>query len=430
MSLILNYFWGKCNSYNMGVIIMRKSRKRRFNKKKGIRNISLLLFSCVIITLVTVKTISFSLKKINANHALSNEEKTPTKEIKPSKDDNKPVNTAPVDKAALVDNPKVVKTNTEVLLSAVGDCTLGTDSKFNYATSLPAMVSNSNKDYSYYFKNVYSIFSKDDVTIANLETTFTDSNDKAEKQFNFKASGDFAKSLTLGSIEGVNLSNNHIYDYKEKGFTDTKLALAKEKVKYFGEGSKWITKIKDQSFGFLGYRGWSLDKSFLNTVKEDILELKKSNSVVIINFHWGNESEYYPIDAQKQLARFAIDNGADIILGHHPHVIQGIEQYKNRIIAYSLGNFCFGGNSNPSDKTTFIFQSNLKFTNNKLTAIGVRAIPCSISSVEYKNDYCPTPLKGGAKINLLSNLNKLSQNSGFKISDEFFYINVNNNNNM
>lgn len=423
MSLILNYFWGKCNSYIMGVIIMRKSRKRRFNKKKGIRNISLLLFSCVIITLVTVKTISFSLKKINANHALSNEEKTPTKEIKPSKDDNKPVNTAPVD------NPKVVKTNTEVLLSAVGDCTLGTDSKFNYATSLPAMVSNSNKDYSYYFKNVYSIFSNDDVTIANLETTFTDSNDKAEKQFNFKASGDFAKSLTLGSIEGVNLSNNHIYDYKEKGFTDTKLALAKERVKYFGEGSKWITKIKDQSFGFLGYRGWSLDKSFLNTVKEDILELKKSNSVVIINFHWGNESEYYPIDAQKQLARFAIDNGADIILGHHPHVIQGIEQYKNRIIAYSLGNFCFGGNSNPSDKTTFIFQSNLKFTNNKLTAIGVRAIPCSISSVEYKNDYCPTPLKGDAKINLLSNLNKLSQNSGFKISDEFFYINVNNNNN-
>ena len=411
---------------------MRKSRKRKFNKKKGIRNITLLLFSLIIITLVTIKTISFSLKKINANHAISNEEKIEPKDKATSNDDSKPVSAAPVDKPNLVDKTDpvdkstTVKTNTEVLLSAVGDCTLGTDSKFNYATSLPAMVSNSNKDYSYYFKNVYSIFSHDDVTIANLETTFTDSNDKEEKQYNFKASSDFAKSLTLGSIEGVNLSNNHIYDYKEKGFTDTKLALAKQKVKYFGEGSKWITKIKDQSFGFLGYRGWSLDKSFLNTVKEDILELKKTNSVVIINFHWGNESQYYPIDAQKQLARYAIDNGADIILGHHPHVIQGIEQYKNRIIAYSLGNFCFGGNSNPTDKTTFIFQSNLKFTNNKLTAIGVRAIPCSISSVNYKNDYCPTPLKGDAKVNLLDNLNKLSQNSGFKISDEFFYINVNN----
>jgi len=81
------------------------------------------------------------------------------------------------------------------------------------------------------------------------------------------------------------------------------------------------------------------------------------------------------VDAQKELAHFAIDNGADIILGHHPHVIEGIEQYRNRIIAYSLGNFCFGGNSNPSDKTTFIFQSNLKFVNNSLTSIGVRVYP-------------------------------------------------------
>ena len=324
--------------------------------------------------------------------------------------------------------PKAKDTNTEVLLSAVGDCTIGTDTKFGYATSLPAMISQSNNDFSYLFKNVYSIFSEDDVTIANLETTFTDSNDKADKQFNFKAPSDYAKSLTLGSIEGVNLANNHIYDYKEKGFQDTKLALEKENINYFGEGSKWITKIKEQSFGFLGYRGWSLDKAFLDNLKKDITELKDNNSVVVINFHWGNENQYYPIPAQKELAHFAIDNGADIILGHHPHVIQGIEQYKNRIIAYSLGNFCFGGNSNPKDKRTFIFQSNLRFTNNNLTSIGVRVIPCSISSVDYRNDYCPTVLVGEAKTNLLSDLNKLSENSGFKISDEFFYINVNNTN--
>ena len=394
-----------------GGIILKRSRLRIINRKKAIKNISLLVFCCIILTTVAVKTISFSLKKFNEN-TTSKEEKSTALKF-PTNNTNKPANFE-------------VK-NTEVLLSAVGDCTIGTDSKFDYATSLPAMVTNSNKDFSYYFENVNSILKSDDVTIANLETTFTDSTDKAEKQFNFKASSDFAKSLTLGSIEGVNLSNNHIYDYKEKGFKDTKLALQKEKVNYFGEGSKWTPKIKGQSFGFLGYRGWSTEPSFLNGVKSDIEELKKTNSVVIINFHWGNESQYYPIDAQKQLAHFAIDNGADIILGHHPHVIQGIEQYKNRIIAYSLGNFCFGGNSNPKDKTTFIFQSNLKFTNNKLTAIGVRAIPCSISSVDYKNDYRPTPLKGDDKLNTLSSLNTLSQNSGFKISDEFFYINVNNN---
>lgn len=396
---------------------MKRSRRRKFNRKKAIKNISLLLFFSIILTLVTIKAISFSLKKINFNHTITKEQEIKTIDKSASNNDN-----------TIVQPPKIENTNTEVLMSAVGDCTIGTDSKFGYANSLPAMALKPNNDFSYYFKNVYSILHLDDVTIANLETTFTDSNDRADKQFNFKATSDYAKSITLGSIEGVNLSNNHIYDYKEKGFQDTKLALEKEKINYFGEGSKWITKIKGQPFGFLGYRGWSLDESFLNKLKKDIEELKRTNSVIVINFHWGNESQYYPIDAQKELAHFAIDNGADIILGHHPHVIQGIEQYKNRIIAYSLGNFCFGGNSNPSDKRTFIFQSNLKFTNNNLTAIGVRVIPCSISSVDYTNDYCPTPLMGEAKIKLLDSLNKLSQHSGFKISDKFFYINVNNNN--
>ena len=405
-----------------GGIFLKRSQRRKINRKKFRRNISLLIFICAILTLAIFKTVSYTLNKFNSNHEISSEDKKQPIQEAPSIAVNKPVT------PTVVAKPPVAR-NVEVLLSAVGDCTIGTDSKFGYENTLPAMALKPNNDFSYYFKNVYNIFSRDDVTIANLETTFTDSNDKEEKQFNFKAGPEYAKSLTLGSIEGVNLSNNHIYDYKQKGFNDTKLALAKDKINYFGEGSKWITKIKEQPFGFLGYRGWSLDQSFLDKLKKDILELKKTNSVIVINFHWGNENQYYPIDAQKQLAHFAIDNGADIILGHHPHVIQGIEQYKSRIIAYSLGNFCFGGNSNPKDKTTFIFQSNFKYTNNNLTSIGVRVIPCSISSVDYTNDYCPTPLKGDAKINLLTNLNKLSQNSGFKISDEFFYINVNNNNN-
>ena len=379
---------------------MKKKRHIKFNKKVAIKNL-LLLFICVSLSLITIKAISSSFKKYNENHNTNNV-------IDPDASPN-------------------VNTNTEVLLSAVGDCTIGTDSKFDYVSSLPVMAQRQNNGFAYYFKNVRSILSKDDVTIANLETTFTNSNDKADKQFNFKASSDYAKSLTLGSIEGVNISNNHIYDYKEKGFLDTKNSLEKEKVNYFGEGSKWTTKIKGKSFGFLGYRGWSLDKSFLDKLKDDIQQLKKTNSVVIINFHWGSENAYYPVDAQKELARFAIDNGADIILGHHPHVIEGIEQYKNKIIAYSLGNFCFGGNSNPRDKTTFIFQSNLRFVNNNLTSIGVRVIPCSISSVNYRNDYCPTPLVGNAKVNLLSKLNGLSNDSGFKISDKFFYINTKNN---
>jgi poly-gamma-glutamate capsule biosynthesis protein CapA/YwtB (metallophosphatase superfamily) len=397
---------------------LNKARRRKQNKKKSLLNTFLLLFFCVILTIATIKIISSTTSK-------SKEKQVISRDI-PKTTENNTSNLSNAKKEAIA-APIIKDINTEVLMSAVGDCTIGTDSKFNYETSLPAMVVNQDKDFSYLFKNVSSIFSTDDVTIANLETTFTDSTDKENKQFTFKASSDYAKSLPLGSIEGVNISNNHIYDYKLKGFEDTKLALENVNVNYFGEGSKWVTTINDQSFGFLGYRGWSLDKVFLSKIKEDIAELKKTNSVVIINFHWGSENQYYPIAAQKELAYYAIDNGADIILGHHPHVIQGIERYKNRIIAYSLGNFCFGGNSNPKDKDTFIFQSNFKFTNNSLTSIGIRVIPCSISSVSYRNDYCPTVIKGDAKLNLLTKLNKISADAGFKISDDFFYININNN---
>jgi hypothetical protein len=397
---------------------LNNSRRRKRNKKKSLLNLFSLLFFCIILTIATIKIISFTTSKSKENQVIS--------KAVPKITENNTSNLSNT-KNEVIAAPIIKDTNTEVLMSAVGDCTIGTDTKFNYETSLPAMVVKQDKDFSYLFKNVSSIFRTDDVTIANLETTFTDSTDKENKQFTFKASSDYAKSLPLGSIEGVNISNNHIYDYKQKGFEDTKLALENVNVNYFGEGSKWVTKIKEQSFGFLGYRGWSLDKVFLSKLKEDITELKKTNSVVIINFHWGSENQYYPIEAQKELAYYAIDNGADIILGHHPHVIQGIEQYKNRIIAYSLGNFCFGGNSNPKDKDTFIFQSNFKFTNNSLTSIGIRVIPCSISSVSYRNDYCPTVLKGDAKVNLLTKLNKLSADAGFKISDDFFYININNN---
>jgi len=189
------------------------------------------------------------------------------------------------------------------------------------------------------------------------------------------------------------------------------------------EGSFYITEIKGVKFGFLGYTGFSNSSSFLNKLKTDITSLKAQGCIVIINFHWGIEREYSPNETQKQIAHFAIDNGADMIIGHHPHVIQGIEQYKNKIICYSMGNFCFGGNANPSDKDTFIVQAIFNTENNKLKSYGIRVIPCSISSVSYTNDYCPTPMTGTKEENFLAKLNKLSPNAGFKISKEFFLLN-------
>lgn len=313
---------------------------------------------------------------------------------------------------------------TIITISNAGDCTLGTDDKFAFACSMPDIIQKNNNDLSYLFKNVRNIFQEDDLTIVNLETTLTKATKKAEKQFAFKAPPEYVKALPLASIEAVNIANNHIYDYLDQGFKDTKAALKNESINYFGEGEKWSTVIKDKKFSFLGYRGYSYDKNFLSTLKNDIKSFKQEGCIVIINFHWGDEGSYNPNDIQKYLAHYAIDNGADLIIGHHPHVIQGIEKYKDKIVAYSLSNFCFGGNFNPSDKDTFIFQVQFKFVEDKLTSYGVRAIPCSISSVNYINDYCPTPLTDDSAAKVLHKINSVSPGNSFEIKDSFTYIDI------
>ncbi|RXM70942.1 CapA family protein [Clostridium tetani] len=313
----------------------------------------------------------------------------------------------------------------EVLLSFAGDCTIATDSKFAYENSLVHIYNKNGQDPSYFFKNVANIFKEDDLTIVNLENNFTESKDKAKKQFNFKAPPSYAKTLPAGYIDGVDIGNNHIYDYKQKGFDDTINSLKENNINYFGEGFKWIKEVKGVKLGFLGYRGFNDYPKFRTQIENEIKELKnKGCNAVLVSFHWGLESQYYPIKTQKDLAYYAIDKGADLIIGHHPHVLQSIEKYKNAIICYSLGNFCFGGNFNPKDKDTMIFQIKYNFKNREIENYEVKIIPCRISSVTYMNDYCPTPLQGDEKDRVLKKIKDLSPKAYFEISDKFYKVNV------
>jgi hypothetical protein len=384
---------------------MRKRIKRKKNKF-----IKIIISVAAIIAVFSLILIMFS--SLYSKHKIVDNAK-----VKVHSNPNAKTSPAPVNV------PESIKTS-YVLIDCAGDCTLGYDDKFSFANSLPYVLKKQGGNYSYFFKNVSSIFSSDDITTANLETTLTNADSKAQKEFTFKADPEYAKALTLGSIEAVNISNNHIYDYGTQGFSDTVTTLNKNNIGYFGEGNKCIKEVKDVKFGFLGYRGFYYDNASLKKIKDDINDLKSKGCTVIINFHWGEENSYHPNDTQKYLAHYAIDNGADLIIGHHPHVIQGIESYKDRFICYSLGNFCFGGNTNPYDKDTFIFQDRLKFQDDKLISQEIRAIPCSISSVDYINDYCPTPMDGVKKDALLKKLNGLSKNADFTISDKFTNFDV------
>ena len=294
-------------------------------------------------------------------------------------------------------------------ISVVGDCTLGTDETFDYDTSLNAYYDSNGKDY--FFQNVKSIFSADDLTIANFEGTLTDSDAREDKTFAFKAPAEYAQILTSGSIEAVNTANNHSHDYGEQSYTDTLTALDNAGIIHFGYDDTAVMDIKGVKVGLVGIYELKDHLGREQQLKDNIAKVKADGAeLVIVIFHWGNESETVPDTNQMTLGRLAIDEGADLVCGHHPHVLQGIEQYKGKNIVYSLGNFCFGGNMYPSDMDTMIFQQTFTLKGGKLQEDNVtNIIPCSISSVEDYNNYQPTPAAGEKETEILNKITQRSQ---------------------
>ena len=303
-----------------------------------------------------------------------------------------------------------VSSPVSLTLSVVGDCTLGTDETFDYDTSLNVYYENYGADY--FLQNVKDIFSADDLTIANFEGTLTDSDEREDKTFAFKAPASYASILTGGSVEAVNTANNHSHDYGEQSFDDTLAALDDAGIVHFGYDETAVMDVKGIKVGLVGIYELYDHLEREQQLKDNIAKVKADGAqLIVVIFHWGNETETVPDSNQTTLGRIAIDEGADLVCGHHPHVLQGIETYKGRNIVYSLGNFCFGGNSSPSDMDTMIYQQT--FT---IDADGVKKdnvtniIPCSISSAAYDgyNNYQPTPAEGDEATRILGKINERS----------------------
>lgn len=281
----------------------------------------------------------------------------------------------------------------QIVITAIGDCTLGSDVNFGYDGTLPAVIDANNGDLGYIFRGVKHITGCDHLTIANLEGTFTNSNSRYPKKYAFKAPPEYAQILTSGSVEAVNLANNHTYDYCDQGFADTIKALDNLNILWYGAGTSRIVSCEGIKIGLLGYAFSIDDKQLAN----DIQNLKAKSDIVIVSFHWGEERSYWPNGEQKRLAQLSIDSGASLVLGHHPHVLQGLEAYKQGLIAYSLGNFAFGGNINPSDKRTMLLQVTFEFDEKLPIKRQAKIIPARISSVNWINDYQPTVLESQEK---------------------------------
>lgn len=273
-------------------------------------------------------------------------------------------------------------------ISLVGDCTLAG----NRFQSLCG------DDMGYPFENVREYFENDDATIANLECNFSDALLSSGSLFHFKAPTGNADMLVSGGIDFVTTANNHIMDYGQRGLDDTLSALDERGIAYGIDGQSVVfTTESGLKLGiYCGYGGFMISET---QIKEAIDKLKADGAEYIIcALHWGVEGAYRPNAYQKNLAHAAIDAGADLVYGSHPHVLQPAEEYGGGLILYSLGNFSFGGNSFPRDYDSVIVQ--LTLCRNADGGVSLEAcdyIPCSMSGSDENNDFRPTPYKKGSK---------------------------------
>lgn len=389
-----------------------KDAKRKRDRRKKQKQIRLILI-ILLVFLLCIAAVAGIKSAFTKDTAKDSKKTTKTEIKKESKKKKSKPDTSKVQVKNLVINTKEKKKDSDkpvtITVSSIGDCTLGTDANFNANTSLNAYYNARGADY--FFQNVRPILEKDDLSIVNMEGTLTTEEQRQDKTYAFKGPPEYASILSGSSVEAANLANNHSKDYGEKSYTDTITHLEDAGVATFGYEQVKILEIKGVKVGLTGIYELAEHMEKKQQVKENIAALKEAGAqLIIVNFHWGIEREYTPNDTQKALARLAVDEGADLVIGHHPHVLQGVEKYKDKYIAYSLGNFCFGGNSNPQDKDTMIFQQTFTITKDGVKKDdAVNMIPCSLSSSSGYNDYCPVPLEGSEKERVLGKIEEYSQ---------------------
>lgn len=288
------------------------------------------------------------------------------------------------------------------------------------------------KDGSNPFEYVSEIWKDKDLLFGNLEVVLSKKRDEKEKSVIIRSEPENIKFLKKEGFDVLNIANNHIMDFGEVGFCETIKELEKNELKYIGTTIRYknnnytILNIDNAKIGFLGYySGGKLDSTkniILNPIEEkkileDINYLKNQCNYVIVSLHWGIENIYFPSPEQIKLARKLIDNGASVILGHGPHVIQGIERYKSGLIAYSLGNFNFANSMPTKAKTDLSMILSINLTS---TEIEFKSIP-----VKIDNNFKPKSLskeENNVFSNSIKKLSVLVQNN--QVNEKFWFEHI------
>ncbi len=287
-----------------------------------------------------------------------------------------------------------------VTLSFLGDCSIGEMIEASgKAGSYTATVDEKGLDWP--FSLVREYLDNDDFTFANLEVVLTKRTKHADKKFNLRAAPDYAQVLLNSGIDAVNTANNHAMDFLDVGYDDTIAALDSYQIQHFGTlypGTKraqdrlGVYEVKGIKIGAMGF-SYPQD-SDVAKITARIKQLREQGcDLVVVSLHWGREEQTSPESWQFTYARKIIDAGADVIWGHHPHILQQVQFYNNKPIFYSLGNFTFGSIAK-LDPDTGIFQLTYDVDENgAVTLQNFTVIPCR---TQGSGDYRPIVIENEA----------------------------------
>ncbi len=303
-----------------------------------------------------------------------------------------------------------------VTITAVGDVTIGRNVQSS-SKIFQQELDRQGGDINFIFRNVKDIFEQDDLTIVNFEGVLADSytipSKKKGNSFLFLGEPSYANALRDNGVEVATIENNHIDDFGADGRVNTQQALESAGVQWADEYNMTVYEVQGLKIAVLSYKTFDYYDTLFSKVPRDVAAAKAENDLVVVCFHWGAEKDYAPNANQQKMGRMTIDAGADLVIGHHSHRINPIEQYNGKYIVYSVGNFSFAGNNKPDDMSTFIFQTRFRIKDGKIVSNPFRIVPCRISSKTDYNDFMPTPYTAELQINnvikvMLNNSKKLA----------------------
>ncbi|MHB8158645.1 MAG: CapA family protein [Desulfocucumaceae bacterium] len=302
-----------------------------------------------------------------------------------------------------------------VSILAVGDVMTG--------GSMAPWVNDSGADYP--FSNTRSWIQQADIAICNLEAPYGTKGKAFDKKFTFLVPPRLAEGLKSAGFNAVAMANNHMMDYGPEPLKATLILLDSLGIAHSGAGMNLAEARKPAVIerngvktAFLSYsrvfpvQFWATAKkagtapAYESYIKEDIKRSKELADIVVVSFHWGAELMDTTKLYQRTLAHFCIDQGADLVLGHHPHILQGMELYRDKLIAYSLGNFAFGSRSRKCTESVIL---KTEFDSTGLKRIDLLPLCVDNNKVFFQ----PTPLSGPEGRAVLENLARLSKDLGF-----------------